>query len=267
MLVLFEIIPKLCTWSPNALKLQKLHTRSFIYISGCSLTMDEASMNLLCPSCSKENRGSCDSPLDNPEIDAEQHFRDAQADSKRLKRSRSTIHIYIGLLAIIEALAFIAYARFSNIAVPSPRLLQPTTWKHCGNTSEQAIENNCVLDFIAGAWVPTACYDAELEAEFFDIKPWHWYADADGKQELSIESIRKDGGPNPIYVSVEYHWVHCSYTWRKLHRARMMQRPIDTHIGDYDHTIHCATGLAAHENGNETKPVSKFTRHFETCTY
>ncbi|KAF8855962.1 hypothetical protein BDZ45DRAFT_486145 [Acephala macrosclerotiorum] len=206
--------------------------------------MDEASINLLRPSWTKEVHGSCDRSIDGTEFEAEEQFRDAQAEAKKLKRSRSMLYLYIGLLAMIEALAFIAYIQVSKIDVASSSLPTPTTWKHCGNTSKQAIANNCVLDFIAGAWVPNECYDPELEAEFFNIKDWHWYADADGEQELSIESIRKNGGPNPIYVSLEYHWVHCAYTWRKLHRARIMQRPIDTHVGDYEHTVSKSTSLS-----------------------
>ncbi|CZR59459.1 uncharacterized protein PAC_09351 [Phialocephala subalpina] len=218
-------------------KFNSIHLEPFNQDSTRLWTMDESSINLLHSPWTKEVHGSCDASLDSTGFEAEEHFRDAQAEAKGLKRSRSMSYLYIGLLTIIEALAFIAYTRFSRTDASSPRLPTSTTWKHCGNTSEQAIANNCVLDFIAGAWVPTQCYDPELEAEFFNIKNWHWYADSDGEQELSIESIRKDGGPNPIYVSVEYHWVHCAYTWRKLHRARMLQRPIDTHVGDYEHTV------------------------------
>ncbi|KAE9376384.1 hypothetical protein N431DRAFT_311393, partial [Stipitochalara longipes BDJ] len=128
---------------------------------------------------------------------------------------------------------------------------EPSPWKHCGNSTSSALENDCILDFIAGAWVPKPCYDSELEAEFLQLKQWKWYTDADGSRSLSLDSMKNGGGYNPIFVSLDYHWIHCAYTWRKLHRSVISGRPIDTHIGEYEHTKHCADGLAARRDDNE----------------
>ncbi|PMD34178.1 hypothetical protein L207DRAFT_468400 [Hyaloscypha variabilis F] len=131
----------------------------------------------------------------------------------------------------------------------------------CGNTSEEAHANGCVLDFIPGAWVHPACYDAELEKEFLDLKPWQWFADKEAKQELTLDYIRETGGPNPIFVSMEYHRQHCAFTWKKLHRAVIRQTPIDTHIGQLKHTIHCADKLA----GPDPPWKSKFFHISTSC--
>jgi hypothetical protein len=223
--------------------------------------MDKASINLLHTSQKTQENAARDISFESTRPDSDEYFEESSTEAKR-GRSRSLFYLSITLIAIVEALAFLGYIHTTKIE-------NAATWRHCGNTSEEAHANNCVLDFIAGAWVPKACWDFELENEFLNLTAWHWYADSGGEQELSIESIREDGGPDPIFVTVEYHWVHCAYTWKKMHRARMMHLPIDTHVGDYAHTVHCADGLMAQSSdySNETRPISRFTRHFETCTY
>jgi hypothetical protein len=138
-------------------------------------------------------------------------------------------------------------------------------WKHCGNSPVEALQNDCVYDFIAGAFVPNACFDAELEDEFLKLKDWHFYGDENAQQELSIESIKLNGGTEPMFVSVEYHWIHCTYTWRKLHRSRVFGTPIDDHIGNYSHTAHCGEGLVSQCDVNDTRPIIAFLHHYTSC--
>jgi hypothetical protein len=138
-------------------------------------------------------------------------------------------------------------------------------WKHCGNSPVEALQNDCVYDFIAGAFVPNACFDAELEDEFLKLKDWHFYGDENAQQELSIESIKLNGGTEPMFVSVEYHWIHCTYTWRKLHRSRVFGTPIDDHIGNYSHTAHCGEGLVSQCDVNDTGPIIAFLHHYTSC--
>ena len=80
------------------------------------------------------------------------------------------------------------------------------TWKHCGSLPVEAREDNYVYDFIISAFVPKACFDAKLEDEFLKPKDWHFYGDENPEEELSIESIKVDGGTDPLFVFVEYHW-------------------------------------------------------------
>ncbi|KUJ06454.1 uncharacterized protein LY89DRAFT_558433, partial [Mollisia scopiformis] len=113
-----------------------------------------------------------------------------------------------------------------------------------GDTPTEARANGCVLDFIPGACrVPPACYDAELEEEFLGLQQWQWFADNESQHELTSEYIKETGGPSPIYVSMEYHRQHCAYTWKKFHRAVLRHVLIDSHIGGYEHTIHCSNAL------------------------
>jgi hypothetical protein len=160
------------------------------------------------------------------------------------------------LLILLGGLLFYAYSSRSDDTI-----LRDVEWKNCGNTTEEARNNGCILDFIPGAWVHPECYDAELEDEFLKQDDWHWYADAEGQYELSKEYIRETGGPNPIYVSMKYHRQHCAYTWKKLHRALIRQAPIDDHIGGYKHTVHCSKALVL----PDLDGPSKFFQIFTSC--
>ncbi|KAL2072370.1 hypothetical protein VTL71DRAFT_11713 [Oculimacula yallundae] len=63
-----------------------------------------------------------------------------------------------------------------------------------GAPPKEAYGKDCAYDFIADAFVPRACFDAELEYEFLKLKEWHFYGDENGQPELSIASIKTDGG-------------------------------------------------------------------------
>lgn len=111
--------------------------------------------------------------------------------------------------------------------------------------------------------VHPACYDAELEAEFFQLQDWKWYADNETRHELSLQYIRQTGGSNPLFVSKQYHRQHCAYTWMKLHRSIIRGVPIDSHMGAYKHTVHCGRALAA---SSADLPIgSKFNEIFTHC--
>jgi hypothetical protein len=48
-----------------------------------------------------------------------------------------------------------------------------------------------------------------------------------------------------LFVTREYHRVHCVYMWRKMHRG-LERGFIDTYIGNYHHTAHCEQMLLEH---------------------
>jgi hypothetical protein len=179
--------------------------------------------------------------------------------SKKVRKASRWLMILLPMIVFIIALGgLVLYIRNGR---PQALSTEEPQWKHCGNTSAEARANDCILDFIPGAWVPRACYDAELEKEFLGLQNWQWYADKESQHELSLESIRETGGPNPLFVSMEYHRQHCGYTWRKLHRAVIRDVPIDTHIGGYRHTVHCSDALAS----PDLPMRSKFFEIFASC--
>jgi hypothetical protein len=173
-------------------------------------------------------------------------------------RSPAALIVFVVFVVLVTATAGVLYT-MSRMHEASKSSLH--AWGHCGNTTAEARANGCILDFIPGAWVRPACYDAELEAEFLQLQDWKWYADNETQHELSLQYIRQTGGSNPLFVSKEYHKQHCAYTWMKLHRSIIRGVPIDSHIGAYKHTVHCGRALAA----AELPVVSKFYEIFTHC--
>ncbi|KAM7219458.1 hypothetical protein V8F06_005192 [Rhypophila decipiens] len=160
--------------------------------------------------------------------------------NKKIVRTAS--HVAIGL--VFATVFYLLGLYLPIVPVPNrPHLFNPYRTAHCGNSSEEAFRNGCVIDLIPGAWVHPSCYDQELEKEFLEAGDWKWYADPEGKNELSQEFMRRTP-PSPVYVSLAYHDAHCAFTWRKLHRAATRGTPIDSHIGSYVHTKHCSGALS-----------------------
>ena len=133
----------------------------------------------------------------------------------------------------------------------------------CGHSAEEAHKNGCIYSFVPGAWIPLRCYDSEVEAEFLGQKEWRWWADNTTQQELSLDSVRSYGAENAIYVTIEYHDYHCAYTWVALHRAMIRHSLIDTHIGNFTHTQHCAKSLK--KARQRKQKVAAFYPIFASC--
>jgi hypothetical protein len=205
-----------------------------------------------------------DDQSDRNSVDQEHALKQQRKPGPR-KGLKCVVYSVIGFILFMGAIGFVKYILNSKGVGLSSQPSQPLQWKGCGNTTEEALGKDCIFEFVAMAWVPRACYDQELEEEFLQRRDWHFYADVEGQQELSKEVIRETGGTNPLFMSYEFHWVHCAYTWKKLHRSRLRQKPIDTHISNYYHTIHCADGLADHGPSNDTRPISKFHKYYESC--
>lgn len=211
--------------------------------------MDEQKQNLLHASYRDIEDYETDDTLSNAESGTSPSYLSRNPKLRRLQRLinpwRTTLLV---VSSLVLALTFYLVGRLAPSPFGSGQGFHKTG--HCGNSSAEALANGCILDLIPGAWVHPQCYDAELEAEFLSYAPeneggkWHWYRDPEGKSELSEDEMRATGGPNPVYVSLAYHDAHCAFTWRKLHRAVVMGRAIDSHIGSYVHTKHCSGRLS-----------------------
>lgn len=193
------------------------------------------------------------------------YFSPTNSDKlRRRKQWRTILHVVIGL---VFAAVFYLLGLYTPAMGSDPYLSKPFGSGHCGNSSEEAINNGCVIDFIPGGWVHPDCYDEELERDFLEYAGRHWYTDPEGKQELSEDFMRQTGGPNPVYVSMKYHDAHCAYTWKKLHRAILRGKPIDSQIGEYPHTKHCSKALSIARDAEKFpwKAPARFFTIFTSC--
>ncbi|OJJ43566.1 hypothetical protein ASPZODRAFT_50745, partial [Penicilliopsis zonata CBS 506.65] len=116
---------------------------------------------------------------------------------------------------------------------------------HCGTSREEAASLDCYFDPMSFSWLPADCYDAELTEAFLELKEWQWFTDADGSP--APRDAVMAGLYDQLFVSWEYHLLHCTYAWRKMHRALLHGWPIDDYIAQYTHTAHCESMLLAQQ--------------------
>lgn len=130
----------------------------------------------------------------------------------------------------------------------------------CGLSASDAVSRGCSFDPVSFAWLPQRCFDRELAEQFLAQRNWRWYQDSNGTIPVQYESLRNGDYPE-LYVTQEYHMYHCTYMWRKMHRAILHGQPLDGYIGHFAHTSHCETMLLNHEaalNSTNTIIATKF---------
>ncbi|KAK3312966.1 hypothetical protein B0H66DRAFT_485102 [Apodospora peruviana] len=112
----------------------------------------------------------------------------------------------------------------------------------CGTSPQDAVSRGCRFDVMSFAWLPAPCFDGELMADFLALRDWRWYVDPDGTQMADAAAAAR-GEYDRLYVTQEYHMYHCTYMWRKMHRAIRYRRPLDGYIANMEHTAHCEAML------------------------
>jgi hypothetical protein len=137
-------------------------------------------------------------------------------------------HIILGLAVLSTVLSFpITIAYFRNSA---------PTWPSCGDTPEIARQRGCSFDLISFAWQTPECYDSDLVSEFANWDRWSFYTDSHGN--VTISEVAALAGERSLWVTWNYHIVHCTFMWRQMHRA-YKRGWIDAHLRSYNHTLHC----------------------------
>lgn len=110
---------------------------------------------------------------------------------------------------------------------------------NCGATPSEAKAKGCIFDLMSWCWLPPACHDETLSREILDWGPWLWYEDVKATRPVA-QDIAALGEIDILYVEESFHQTHCTYIWKKMHRAYLAQRAIDSYIGGFNHTIHCS---------------------------
>ncbi|WEW60175.1 hypothetical protein PRK78_005660 [Emydomyces testavorans] len=115
----------------------------------------------------------------------------------------------------------------------------------CGTNATSARTAGCHFDIISFAWLHDKCYDAELSKSFSSIHEWKWFLQPNREQPLPASEALSGNYP-VLYVNWEYHVRHCTYMWKKMHRAILKENGLETidwYIAPYEHTEHCAEML------------------------
>ncbi|GIC88158.1 uncharacterized protein Aud_004549 [Aspergillus udagawae] len=158
---------------------------------------------------------------------------------KRYRTSRlQTKDIFILLLASfglidlgLRALALLRLRRYISC--------------NCGDTIQEARNNNCRYDSFAAAWLPPACRNDELLEQFERAGPntdgsWPYYADKNGTKVLSLEQVSmlpEMGGH--FFATHQWHLVHCAYYWKKMFLASKTGTVIEHRYNNLAHINHC----------------------------
>ncbi|KAI1171179.1 hypothetical protein F4777DRAFT_594081 [Nemania sp. FL0916] len=116
---------------------------------------------------------------------------------------------------------------------------------NCGKTVEEAMHNACLFDPIQMAWLPSACRDDELIAEYNTLGDaedgsWMYFDDDDYNVVLTAEQAanRSETGQY-IAASIHWHITHCAYMWLKDIRAERLGIRVGHRLNTEMHARHC----------------------------
>ena len=198
-----------------------------------------------------------------PFLAAEKSFR--WTDDKNTSRKHRLMQ---GATILLVAVILLAGLTWSIIEA---RYYRPTRYvstlrSDCGNSVEEAKANGCHFDMMSWLWLPHECFDAELVEEFIQLRDWKWYTHNRGFEEdrVPVADVRT-GIYDSLWAPQEYHMWHCTYMWKKMHRAILRHGPIDNDIAGYNHTLHCEKMLL--EPGSLTAVNTLVTAEFASCSY
>jgi hypothetical protein len=119
-----------------------------------------------------------------------------------------------------------------------------TIIKSCGSSAAEARSLGCTYDIMMDSWLPPNCYDEELSNEFRGLRDWAMYADKNGTHRLTLEELSEREFHAFAHTTIEYHYIHCLFSWRKFHRALEQGRDIEREVAELGHTNHCAWFVA-----------------------
>lgn len=190
-----------------------------------------------------------------------EHMKDSSTARRRgLRASGWLLKLFLGAVALICSVSIVYTAacvhRLSSVAIAD--------YGDCGQseTVEEAREKGCVFDPMSWIWVRPECYDAELVAEFMNSTDFSWHTEPKLKPEtkLGMDVIFRGDHPK-LFTQKDYHTVHCfvrllpassflgnpgltqltpsQYMMKKMHKAILEHRPIDSYLTEWHHTNHC----------------------------
>ena len=134
----------------------------------------------------------------------------------------------------------------------------------CGNSTTEAKSLGCRFSPLTMSWLPDVCHDDELAAEFQAIQPWQYFNDQNGTREISLEDAAESAGTGmELWISLQWHVTHCSYVWKKMHRAWERGSRLEKTASQYRHTVHC--GRVMMNRMDRDRLLTIVTPIFEQC--
>jgi len=179
----------------------------------------------------------------------------------------------LGLLIAMALFMTLYHFRLSSHGNHLPEMYEgtdentgkPASWFNgdCGNSAAEARGRGCRFDRVLHSWLPLACTnddDLQDERDFIAAADWKYYSE-EGSQLLTEDVYR--GEAKLVFTSWRWHLVHCTFVWKKLHRALLDGRNIDSYIANFNHTHHCSELLLMDIGPQE--PSTRIFTKFPTC--
>ena len=165
------------------------------------------------------------------------------ASSKQRTKPRSAFYAVLGLFALV-CLGALTYLSVTVHALQATVHLHPTGVElgDCGpsHTVDEARAQGCLFDPMSWLWVRPECHDQALIDDFLNRTDWSWHTDWQLTPESRVPLPAVVAGDHPqLFTSKKYHSIHCTYMWRKMHRALLEHRPVDSDLTSWHHTRHC----------------------------
>jgi len=188
------------------------------------------------------------------------------AQKRSAKAHRWLRYSGTALLYLLSAYALLRlFADISNSLSRPVHSHQPSAAERrdacsCGDTLEEAMSQGCRYDELEAAWLPDHCRDDELSREFSLLghkadNTWHYWNDSEHTKELTLQEVSQHVG-SPVYITWEWHALHCLYSWRKSYRSRVTGILSDPVHDTEEHSIHCGKILMDRSFGDAALLIS-----------
>ena len=165
-------------------------------------------------------------------------FPDAPSYQQPAKPSPSRIHVLVLWLFPTIATCLVLWSAFYARFPPRAHSPTPSRWTTCGSSPTRARARGCRFDILSFAWQTAECYDDDLMQEFIRYDNWTFYAHFNSTETVVDTAIALEGNRG-LYVDWKYHITHCTFMWRQMYRAYSLRGYIDSHLDNYNHTLHC----------------------------
>ncbi|KAK0642647.1 hypothetical protein DIS24_g8841 [Lasiodiplodia hormozganensis] len=154
-----------------------------------------------------------------------------------LRRHAAKLAVGVLLLLTLAAIAALTRAGHLTIRWNTSRL----PFNQCGSTPAEARARGCRFEMHNFAWVPAACYDEELGAEWDSHMDWTFSRTANDSSDTDAAFVAacRAGEVREAWVPWYQHMAHCSLIMKKYMRSVMFDRPMDNWTADWHHGQHC----------------------------
>lgn len=183
---------------------------------------------------------------------------------KSASRTRNMWHI-AALAMLVPVLTIGTLAVTTSLMTNKSVHTSSAKIQNCGNSSEEARLLGCYFDIMSFTWSQPSCFDKALMDEFLSLRNWTWFSNPGNIPGIPVPFDEVYSGQHSrLYVTWEYHITHCTFMWKKMHRAIMAGRPLDSYVNNVKHTEHCEEMLLNRDTPLEDRHTTIFMK-FPDC--